>query len=167
MSSVDYAPTWDGWCGTSSGALPGNPYDGHTLSGAMAKTRRLTHTEIEEAFVDKGYRGHGEETTSAYLSGQMRGIKTRSLRKGLKRRQAIEPIIGHLNSDGRLDRNYLQGRDGDAINVLLCCAGHNLRPILRYLRLFWPSIWWVLQALLEGRRQGTDRSSFSPAMGIN
>lgn len=148
-------------------ALPGNPYDGHTLPGALAQTRRLTHTEIEEAFVDKGYRGHGEETTTVYLSGQKRGIKTRSLRKRLKRRQAIEPIIGHLKSDGRLGRNYLQGMNGDAINVLLCCAGHNLRLILRHLRLFWPSILRVFQALLEGRHQGADRDTLSPAMAIN
>ena len=89
-------------------ALSG-PYDGHTLSDALAQTRRLTHTEIEGAVADKGYRGHGEEATSVYLSGQKRGIKTRSLRKRLKRRQAIEPIIGHLKSHGRLGRNYLQG----------------------------------------------------------
>ena len=83
-------------------SLPGNPYDGHTLSGALAQTRRLTKTDIEEAFVDKGYRGHGEEETTVYVSGQKRGVNTRSLRKRLKRRQAIEPIIGHLKSDGRL-----------------------------------------------------------------
>ena len=148
-------------------ALPGNPYDGHTLSDALAQTRRLAHTEIEEAFANKGYRGHGEETTTVYLSGQRRGIKTRSLRKRLKRRQAIEPIIGQLKSDGRLGRNYLQGMDGDAINVLLCCAGHNLRLILRHLRLFWPSIWRVFQALLEGSHRGADKDALSPAMTIS
>lgn len=130
-------------------SLPGSPYDGHTLQHALTQTRRLTNTEIDEAFVDRGYRGHGEETTQVYISGQRRGIKTRSLRKRLKRRQAIEPIIGHLKSDGRLDRNYLQGMVGDAMNVLLCCAGHNLRLILRVLRIFWPSIWRKCMALLD------------------
>ena len=128
-------------------SLPGNPYDGHTLCGALAQVRRLTGHEIEEAFVDKGYRGHGEEETTVYVSGQKRGVNTPGLRKRLKRRQAIEPIIGHLKSDGRSDRNYLLGEQGDAINVLLCCAGHNLRLVLRKLRLFWPSIWTICQAL--------------------
>ena len=130
-------------------SLPGSPYDGHTLQHALTQTRRLTNTKIDEAFVDRGYRGHGEEITQVYISGQRRGIKTRSLRKRLKRRQAIEPIIGHLKSDGRLDRNYLQGMAGDAMNVLLCCAGHNLRLILRVLRIFWPSIWRKCMSLLD------------------
>ncbi len=133
-------------------SLPGKPYDGHTLRDVLSQTRRLTGSKISEAFVDKGYRGHAEETTTVYLSGQKRGVKTRSLRARQKRRQAIEPIIGHLKSDGRMGRNYLQGIDGDAINVLLCCAGHNLRLILRHLRIFWPSIWQVLRSWLSGSR---------------
>ncbi len=130
-------------------SLPGSPYDGHTLQDALSQTRRLTDTEIDEAFVNKGYRGHNEQTTQVYISGQRRGIKTRSLKKRLKRRQAIEPIIGHLKSDGRLGRNYLQRTVGDAMNVLLCCAGHNLRLILRQLRIFWLSIWHRGKALLD------------------
>ena len=144
-------------------SLPGNPYDGHTLSGALSQTRRLTGSEIEEAFVDKGYRGHGEEITTVYLSGQKRGVKTRSLRKRQKRRQAIEPVIGHLKSDGRMGRNHLQGMDGDAINVLLCCAGHNLRQVLRRLRLFWLSIWYKLQSLLSNWGQsGVENVNAAP-----
>lgn len=146
-------------------SLPGNPYDGHTLQNALSQTRRLTNTEIDEVFVDKGYRGHGEQTTSVYLSGQRRGIKTRSLKKRLNRRQAIEPVIGHVKSDGRLDRNYLQGTVGDAMNVLLCCAGHNLRLILRYLRFFWPSIWRKWLALLDAIFRQTDNDTLrSPVM---
>lgn len=143
-------------------ALPGSPYDGHTLQGVLAQTRRLTNTEIDEAFVDRGYRGHGEQTTTVYLSGQRRGIKTRSLKKRLKRRQAIEPIIGHLKSDGRLGRNYLQGVVGDAMNILLCCAGHNLRMVLRVLRIFWRSFWWYCRALLGaiGRQSRADTRWF-------
>lgn len=148
-------------------SLPGNPYDGHTLSDALSQTRRLTHCEIEEAFVDKGYRGHGEETTTVYLSGQKRGVKTRSLRKRQKRRQAIEPVIGHLKSDGRMGRNYLQGVDGDAINVLLCCAGYNLRLVLRWLRIFWPSSWWALRSLWPHRHPGAADRANSVARLLN
>lgn len=148
-------------------SLPGSPYDGHTLQDALAQTRRLTHTEIDEAFVDKGYRGHDEQTTQVYLSGQRRGIQTRSLRKRLKRRQAIEPIIGHLKSDGRLGRNYLQGVLGDAMNVLLCCAGYNLRLILRHLRIFWLSIWRLCTAVLgSNTKQTVDKTLWLP-LAIN
>ena len=145
-------------------SLPGCPYDGHTLQAALVQTRRLTHSAIEEAFVDKGYRGHGEQTTTVYLSGQRRGVNTQSLKKRIKRRQAIEPVIGHVKSDGRLGRNYLKGIIGDAMNVLLCCAGHNLRLVLRALRLFLRSIWRTSRALLcEFSRQATNETSGLPA----
>jgi IS5 family transposase len=124
-------------------ALPGNPFDGHTLVDALVQVRRLTGSAIDEAFVDRGYRGHGEKTTTVYITGQKRGIKTQRLRRSLKRRQAIEPVIGHLKSDGLLGRNYLKGTVGDHMNVLLSCAGHNLRLILRQLRIFWL---WILDA---------------------
>jgi len=118
-------------------ALPGNPFDGHTLVDALVQVRRLTGSAINEAFVDRGYRGHGERATTVYISGQKRGINTQRLIRSLKRRQAIEPVIGHLKSDGLLGRNYLKGSAGDQMNVLLSCAGHNLRLILRQLRIFW------------------------------
>ena len=117
-------------------ALPGNPYDGHTLTKALEQVRRLTGQAIDEAFVDRGYRGHDETGATVYISGQKRGIRTQRLKRSLKRRQAIEPVIGHLKSDGLLDRNYLKGTHGDQANVLLSCAGHNLRLILRRLRFF-------------------------------
>ena len=132
-------------------ALPGNPFDGHTLKKALDQVRRLTDSVIEEAFVDRGYRGHSEEDASVYISGQKRGIKTRRLKKSLKRRQAIEPVIGHLKSDGLLGRNYLKGSEGDQVNVMLSCAGHNLRLILRQLRFFWIGILGSLPAQLSMR----------------
>jgi len=129
-------------------ALPGNPFDGHTLVDALAQVRRLTGSVIDEAFVDRGYRGHGEKATTVYISGQRRGIKTQRLRRSLKRRQAIEPVIGHLKSDGLLGRNYLKGPDGDHMNVMLSCAGHNLRLILRQLRIF---CLWLLRRTIRAR----------------
>ena len=107
------------------------------LVDALVQVRRLTGCAVEEAFVDRGYRGHSEKTTTVYISGQKRGIKTQRLRRSLKRRQAIEPVIGHLKSDGLLGRNYLKGTAGDHMNVMLSCAGHNLRLILRQLRIFY------------------------------
>jgi IS5 family transposase len=129
-------------------ALPGNPYDGHTLTQALAQVRRITGSVIEEAFVDRGYRGHGETQTTVFIAGQKRGIKTERLKCSLKRREAIEPVIGHLKSDGLLGRNYLKGSEGDQVNVMLSCAGQNLRLVLRQLRIFCAQIWRSLWALL-------------------
>jgi IS5 family transposase len=67
----------------------------------------------------------------------------------LKRRNAIEPIIGHLKNDGLLGRNYLKGELGDAMHAILCAAGHNIRLILRQLRIFWPWLWEMLRRFLE------------------
>ena len=120
-------------------ALPGNPYDGHTLKTALAQVRWVTGTSIDEAFVDKGYRGHDEPASTVYISGQTRGITTQRLKRSLKRRQTIEPVIGHMKADGLLGRNYLKGTEGDQLNVLLCCTGHNLRLILNKPRLFYLS----------------------------
>ena len=114
----------------------------------------MTGGEIEEAFVDRGYRGHGEMQTTAYISGQKRGIKTQRLKRSLKRRQAIEPVIGHLKSDGLLRRNYLKGTQGNQMNVLLSCARHNLRLILRQLRIFCLQIWGSLDFTGPGQAQG-------------
>ena len=61
---------------------------------------------------------------------------TAAIHRKLKRRNAVEPVIGHMKSDGRLARNFLKGVEGDAVNALLCGAGHNLRKILKKLRLF-------------------------------
>src|ERR1700681_4794935 len=70
-----------------------------------------------------------------YHPGLRRGI-TRGLRAMIRRRSAIEPAIGHMKSDGKLDRNWLKGALGDAMHAVLCGAGHNLRMILMRLRIF-------------------------------
>lgn len=124
-------------------SLPGNPYDGHTLSTALQQVERLTGRRPERCFVDLGYRGHDVTDVEIFKARQKRGV-TRHIRSELKRRNAIEPIIGHMKSDGHLGRNYLKGSDGDAINVILCGAGQNLRLILRYLRIFWLRNWTML-----------------------
>ena len=101
-------------------ALPGNPYDGHTLKRALDQVRALSGQTIEEVLVDRGYRGHDETDSADFLSGQKRGDTAR-IRRCLKRRQEIEPIIGHLKTDGWLERNHLKSTECDSINVLLSC----------------------------------------------
>src|SRR6187431_135713 len=67
---------------------------------------------------------------------QKRGVHG-VIKRELRRRSAIEPVIGHMKSDGHLGRNFLKGRHGDRANVVLSAAGHNLRLILRWLRQLW------------------------------
>ncbi len=132
-------------------ALPGNPYDGHTLAAAIADTQRLTGCTIERAYVDKGYRGHdAPRPRSVFISGQKRGVFG-AIKRELRRRSAIEPVIGHMKSEGHLDRNYLKGREGDAANAILSAVGYNLRLVLAWLRALLRLIHAALAALFSVR----------------
>lgn len=89
-------------------ALPDNPYDGHTLRDVIDRTETLTGCAIERAYVDKGYRGHdAQNSCRIFISGQKRGVFG-VIKRELRRRSAIEPIIGHLKADGHLGRCYLR-----------------------------------------------------------
>ena len=121
-------------------ALPGNPCDGHTLAAQIAQTERLTGVGIERAFVDRGYRGHDADKARVVLSGQKRGV-TPTIRRERRRRNAIEPVIGHMKADGLLGRNFLLGTEGDAANAILAAAGHNMRLLRAWLV-------WLLALLL-------------------
>jgi IS5 family transposase len=120
---------------THIAALHGNPYDGHTLDAAVAGVKSNTGLEPERIFVDKGYRGHNyAKPLRVFRSGQKRGL-TPIVKRQLKRRSAIEPVIGHMKQDGRLGRNFLKGRHGDRINAILAGVGQNVRLLLRWFRL--------------------------------
>jgi IS5 family transposase len=115
-------------------ALPGNPYDGHTLSSVIDDTERLTGRAIERAYVDKGYRGHKtSQPHRVFISGQKRGVFG-AIKRELRRRSAIEAVIGHMKTDGHLGRCYLKGQAGDAANAILTAIGYNLRLVLAWLR---------------------------------
>ena len=113
-------------------ALPGNPYDGHTLAAQITQTEHLTGIAIERAYVDRGYRGHDADKARVFVSGHKRGV-TPTIRRERRRRSAIEPVIGHMKSDGHLGRNFLLGAEGDAANVILAAACHNLRLLRAWL----------------------------------
>ena len=116
-------------------ALPDNPYDGHTLRDVIDRTETLTGCPIERAYVDKGYRGHGTPNPRrVFISGQKRGVFG-IIKRELRRRSAIEAVIGHMKADGHLGRCYLKGPAGDAANIVLTAVGHNLRRVLAWLRI--------------------------------
>ena len=114
-------------------ALHGNPFDGHTLGPVVAGIETLTGIETRRIHVDKGYRGHNHpHKFRVWISGQVRRV-TKTIRREMKRRAAVEPVIGHLKAEHRLGRNYLKGRDGDRINAVLAAAGYNFGLLLRWL----------------------------------
>ena len=129
-------------------ALPGNPYDGHTLARQIDQVAKLTGRGVNRAYVDRGYRGHKMKREGLDITiSHTRGISSPTIRREMRRRNGIEPVIGHLKGDGHLERNHLRGPDGDAINAILCAAGHNLRLLARWLRHFLLQICtWVLIA---------------------
>ena len=121
-------------------SLPGIPYDGHTLKEVLDETEALTGREIERVYVDKGYRGHNApHPHRVFRSGQKRGVHGQ-IKKELRRRSAIEAVIGHCKTDGHLGRNFLKGRHGDQINAVMSAVGYNFRLILRWLKLLWSKI---------------------------
>lgn len=114
-------------------AVHDNPYDGHTLKGSIEQAERLTQVSVKEACVDQGYRG--KDNHPAHVNVLVTG--TRRLPQGLKKllrgRAGIEPIIGHLKAEHKLGRNYLLGKLGDKINAILAGCAFNLRKIMRHL----------------------------------
>jgi IS5 family transposase len=116
-------------------AFPGNPYDGHTLQPQLEQATILmqdNQVRLSEVFVDLGYRGvDADNPTVAILHrGKYKSLSA-SDKRMLKRRQAIEPIIGHLKQDHRMDRCHLKGEMGDRLHAVLCAAGYNIKWLLR------------------------------------
>lgn len=117
-------------------ALPGNPYDGHTLSTIIPDMERTIGAEIERILADAGYRGHNAPSSHkfrVFTAGQKRRM-TPKIKRELRRRAAVEPVIGHIKNEHRMARNYLAHAQGDAINAILAAAGYNFSLILKWLR---------------------------------
>jgi transposase, IS5 family len=128
-------------------ALPGNPYDGHTLATVIPDMEALVGNTIARILADKGYRGHNappDYKFRVFISGQKRGV-TPQIKRELRRRSAVEPVIGHLKAEHRMGRNYLWFRCGDANNAVLAAVGYNFRRLIRWLRIL---LCQILAALL-------------------
>ena len=116
-------------------SFPGNPYDGHTLAAQIEQTNNLLQdigVKPTTAIVDLGYRGVDKDLAPVEVihRGKFKSL-TPKQKTWLKRRQAIEPLIGHTKADHRMDRCWLKGADGDALHAVLCAAGFNIRWLLR------------------------------------
>ena len=118
-------------------SLPGNPYDGRTPVIVIPDMDAVIGNTIARLLADRGYRGHNappDYKFRVFISGQKRGV-TPNIKRELRRRAAVEPVIGHLKEEHRMGRNYLAHRRGDAANPILAAAGYNFRRLIRWLRL--------------------------------
>jgi transposase, IS5 family len=138
-------------------ALPGNPYDGHTLSTVIPDLEKQVGVTLQRILADAGYRGHNAPPDygfRVYTSGQKRRVTGR-IKRELRRRSAVEPVIGHLKAEHRMSRNHLAGSTGDAINAVLAAAGYNFRLLVAWLAL-------LLSAILDAIAAAT-RPNQTPA----
>ena len=129
-------------------ALPGNPYDGHTLATVIPALEQILGVELARAVVDAGYKGHHapkDKRFRVYVAGQKRGLSP-AIKRALRRRAAVEPVIGHLKSEHRMGRHHLAHSAGDAINAVLAAVGYNFRLLLRWLALLFACIHTLLAA---------------------
>jgi transposase, IS5 family len=136
-------------------ALPGKPYDGHTLGTVLPEIERLLGVNLQRILTDAGYKGHNaaqRHRFKIYTAGQKRGM-TETVKRQMRRRSAVEPVIGHAKSEHRMGRNYLAGLAGDAINAVLAAVGYNFRRLLTWFSLLLFAICMALTAL--NRSQST------------
>jgi IS5 family transposase len=128
-------------------ALPGNPYDGHTLAAIIPDMEKTIGNEIGRILADAGYRGHNAPDSHkfrVFTAGQKRRV-TPAIKRQMRRRSAIEPVIGHIKAEHRMGRNYLAGEQGDAVNAILAAAGYNFSLLLNWFR----QLLWLLIAALN------------------
>lgn len=117
-------------------ALPGNPYDGHTLETVIPDMEQTIGNELSRILADAGYRGQNAPESHkfrVFTAGQKRRV-TPAIKRQMRRRSAVEPVIGHLKNEHRMDRNYLAGKQGDAVNALLAAIGYNFSLLLKWNR---------------------------------
>jgi transposase, IS5 family len=119
-----------GWV-VAARALEGNPYDGHTLQSTMDRIVSMSPIEPEDVYCDMNYRGHDYGgDCQIHVGRRRRGSIAGSAWRWMKRRAAIEPTIGHLKEDRRMESNRLKGTLGDKLNAILSAAGMNFSKLL-------------------------------------
>ena len=145
-------------------SFPGNPFDGHTLASQIEQTTNLMQdigVKPHTAVVDLGFRGVDADNPGIEIIHRGKFKKLTTLqRKQLRRRSAVEPVIGHLKADHGMRRCWLKGEMGDALPAVLCAVGFNIRWLMRaiaakglgplwqlFLRLILTLVWLVLSAI--------------------
>jgi transposase, IS5 family len=151
-------------------SFPGNPYDGHILAAQLEQTTNLLQDlgrSPTQAIVDLGFRGVDADNPGVQIihRGRYKTL-TSQQRRWLKRRQAIEPMIGHTKSDNRMDRCWLQGALGDALHALSCAAGYNIRWLMRAIARLGPKLAFlrllIVARLSIGSLSASPLAAFAP-----
>lgn len=132
-------------------SFAGNPYDGDTLHEQLEQVEIVSGQKPKTAIVDLSYRGREVEGVQVLHRGKPKTL-TRRQWAWVKRRQAVEPVIGHLKDDCRLRRCHLKGAQGDALHVIACAAGYNLRWLLRWIAFLWARILGVAAEGISDQR---------------
>ena len=141
-------------------SLQGNPYDGHTLSNAITQVETLTAKTPGTVYCDAGYRGHGYKgAVTIKVVRKLPKRATRTQKGWLKRRAAIEPVIGHVKHDHRMARNYLKGVEGNQANAILAAAGYNLAKLLAWFY----CAWIIVSAMKRSRPHPKGIAKAAPA----
>lgn len=134
----------------------GEEFFRHTLPFDRSSMTRWRQRMGEDSRIiaDAGYKGHNAPPShrfKVYTAGQKRGM-TETIRREMRRRAAVEPVIGHLKADHGMGRNHFAGSIGDALNAVLAAVGYNFRRILN-----WLGLWLALiQAVLSARSPHID-----------
>lgn len=133
---------------TDTGVIVGalgfrNEYDGHTLGPALKQVERLREKAPKRAKVDRGYRGKKQIGATEILipsppKKKLSYYQRKKLSQAHKKRAAIEPIIGHIKADHRLNRNFYKGIVGDNVNIMLAAAAFNFKRMMNK----WKSSFW-------------------------
>jgi IS5 family transposase len=149
-NKVSVAVTSRGGWFVGAKSFTGNPYDGHTLATQMKQVENLIGYKVGEVYVDMGYRGHNYEGHATIrVDKRQRGRTSRALWRWMKRRAAVEPSIGHLKAEHRLERNRLKGVAGDAINAVLSAAAMNFHKLLGVFGLHFLRCWFRIWKRFE------------------
>lgn len=143
-------------------AFHGNPYDGHTLKENLEQVKRITGIELEQATCDMGYRKHDYDgNCTIHLVNRYRKKIPKSIRRWWKRRSAIEPVIGHVKQDNRMNCNRLKGKLGDKLNAILSACGFNFRKLLRAIALFFVFFLKMTVFAFRTKEKHPERLSFA------
>lgn len=126
----------------------GNPHDSKTIEATLEQVERLTGKKVQKAIVDRGYRTKKQFDTTEIIAPRPTKDTARktAYRKRFRRRAAIEPIIGHLKNQYRMNRNFLKGEMGDIINATMAGAAFNYK---RWLNLMLKELSWLLKQIIS------------------
>jgi len=133
-------------------ALPGNPYDGHTLATVILDIEALVGNTLERLLADKGYRGH-----NAPPDIQVQGLHLRpETGRNTPDQTPVAPQVHHRARD-----RPSQGRatawaatisgtvEATPPTPSLAAAGYNFRRLIRWLSILWRLFITALLAAIQ------------------